>query len=37
MKNYFTLYVNTAIEANDDKLASYKRYIDALERRVASL
>lgn len=30
MKNYFTLYINTAIEANDDKLASYRKYIDTL-------
>lgn len=37
MKNYFTIYINTVVEANDDKLASYKRYIDALEKRVRSL
>lgn len=37
MKKYFTLYINTAIETNDDKFIAEQKYIEALEKRLVKL
>lgn len=37
LKRYFTLYINTAIDTNDDKFAAEQKYIKALEKRLVKL
>lgn len=37
LRKYVMAYINTVIEANDEKLAAQQKYLQTLEKRVAHL